>query len=110
MEYNNYANRIKSLINFKTFKKPPTEYKKVARFLVKKGDMVKTTVTKTRFSQLNDKRFYFPNDTLSLPYCHPSLAATDNFKKEQDQKIEKYFWEKKERILIHGKGSLTKYT
>ena len=72
--------------------------------------MIKTTVTKTRFSQLNDKRFYFPNDTLSLPYCHPSLAATDNFKKEQDQKIEKYFWEKKERILIHGKGSLTKYT
>ena len=91
MEYNNYANRIKSLINFKTFKKPPTEYKKVARFLVKKGDMVKTTVTKTRFSQLNDKRFYFPNDTLSLPYGHPSLAAIDNFKKEQDQKIEKYF-------------------
>ena len=72
--------------------------------------MIKTTVTKTRFSQLNDKRFYFPNDTLSLPYGHPSLVATDNFKKEQDQKIEKYFWEKKERILIHGKGSLTKYT
>ena len=33
MEYNNYANRIKSLINFKTFKKPPTEYKKQLDFL-----------------------------------------------------------------------------
>ena len=110
MEYNNYANRIKSPINFETFKKTPSEYKEVARFLVKKGDMVKTTVTKTRFSQLNDKRFYFPNDTLSLPYGHPSLAAIDNFKKEQGQKIEKYFWEKKGRTLIHGKRSLTKYT
>ena len=110
MEYNNYANRIKSPINFETFKKTPSEYKEVARFLVKKGDMVKTTVTKTRFSQLNDKRFYFPNDTLSPPYGHPSLAAIDNFKKEQGQKIEKYFWEKKGRTLIHGKRSLTKYT
>ena len=103
-------NRIKSLINFETFQKPPSEYKEVARFVVKKGDMVKATVTKTKFSQLDGKRFYFPNGKLSLPYGHPSLAAIDNFKKEQGQKIEKYFWEKKGRSLIHGKRSLTKYT
>ena len=71
------------------------EYKEVARFVVKKGDMIKITVTKTKFSQLNDKRFYFPDGILSLPYGHPSLEEIENFKSEQGQKIEKYFWEKK---------------
>ena len=71
------------------------ECKEVARFVVKKGDMIKTTVTKTKFSQLNDKRFYFPDGILSLPYGHPSLEEIENFKSEQGQKIEKYFWEKK---------------
>ena len=68
MEFSNYSNRIKSLFNFDTFEKTPAEYKEVARFTVKKGDMVKTVVTKTKFSQLNDKRFYFPDGILSLPY------------------------------------------
>ena len=30
--------------------------------------MVKTTVTKNKFSQLNDKRFSFPNGIVSLPF------------------------------------------
>ena len=95
MEYSNNANRITSLVNFNRFEKPRSEYKEVERFVVKQGDMVKTTVTKTKFLQLNEKRFYFPNGILSLPYGHPSLEALDNFQKEQGQKIEKYFWEKK---------------
>ena len=53
--------------------------------------MVKASVIKTKFSQLNDKRFYFPDGILSLPYGHPSLEEIENFKKEQGQKIEKYF-------------------
>ena len=36
MEYHNYANRIKSLTNFNTFQKPFSNYKEVARFVVKK--------------------------------------------------------------------------
>ena len=34
------------------------------RFVVKKGDMVTTKVAKTKFSQLNNKRFYFPSDII----------------------------------------------
>ena len=30
MEFSKYANRIKSLVNFDTFEKPPSEYKDVA--------------------------------------------------------------------------------
>ena len=35
MEYQSYANRIKSLTNFYTFEKPINEYEEVARFVVK---------------------------------------------------------------------------
>ena len=66
MKFSNYSSRINSLVNFDTFEKNPVEYKEVARFTVKKGEMVKTVVTKTKFSQLNDKRFYFPDGILSL--------------------------------------------
>ena len=58
MEFSNYANRIKSLVNFDTFEKPPAEDREVSRFTVKQGEMVKTTVQKTKFSQLNDKIFF----------------------------------------------------
>ena len=58
MEFSNYANRIKSLVNFDTFEKPPAEHKEVSRFTEKQGEMVKTTVQKTKFSQLNDKIFF----------------------------------------------------
>lgn len=79
MEFSNYADRIKSLVNFDTFEKPPAEYKEVSRFAVKQGKMVKTTVTKTKFSQLNDKRFYFPEGILSLPYGNVSLIEIDEW-------------------------------
>ena len=59
MEFYNYAKSIKSLVNFDMFEKTPAEYKKVRRFTVKKGDMTKTVVNKNKFSQLNNKRFYW---------------------------------------------------
>ena len=61
--------------------------------------MVKTVVTKTKFSQLNDKRFYFPDGILSLPYGHQSLKEIDEFKKQKGQKIEKYFWGEKDKLF-----------
>ena len=70
--------------------------------------MTKTTVTKTKFSQLNDERFYFPNGILPLPYGHLSLEEIENFKIEQDQKIEQYFWQKKDELLKIEKKALEK--
>ena len=74
MDYEHYAERIK---NYETFEQPRNEYKKVMRFTVKKGDMVTTSIVKTKFLQLNYKRFYFPNGILSLPFGHPSLKELD---------------------------------
>ena len=48
MEFPNYANRLNSLVNFDTYGKPPAEYKEVLRFTVKQGEMIKTTVQKTK--------------------------------------------------------------
>ena len=99
MDFANYTNGIKSLVNFDTFEKPRAEYKEVARFTVKKGDMVKIIVTKITFSQLNDKWFYYPDAILSLSYGHKSLSEIDDFERQKGQKVEKYFWEEKDRLL-----------
>ena len=81
MEFENYTNRIKSLVNFDAFEKSPTEFKEVSHFTVRQGEIVKTTVQKTKFSQLNDKKVYFPDGILSLTYGHQSLKEIDDFKR-----------------------------
>ena len=58
-------------MNFDTFGKPPYDTKNVSRLTVVAGEMVKKTVVKNEFSQLNDKRFYFPDGIVSLPFYHP---------------------------------------
>ena len=41
------------------------------------GEMVKKTVTESKFSQLNDKMFYFPEGVVSLSFGHPLLKEID---------------------------------
>ena len=106
MEFDNCANRIKSLVNLDTFEKLPTEYKEVPRFTVKQGEMVKTTVTKTKFSQLNDKRFYFPDATLSLPDSHQSLGEIDKFEKQNGKKKKENIFGKKTKLFQMEKEKL----
>ena len=61
MDFKNYAERIKPLYNFESFKKPKKDSKSVIRISVKRGEMTTHKIVKSKFSQLNDKRFYFPN-------------------------------------------------
>ena len=99
MEYENYAERIKPMFDFKTYKKPKLDMKELVRISVKKGEMTTHKITKTKFSQLNDKRFHFPNGILSLPFGHSSLNEIDEYKKNKGQRTEKYFWTEKEKLL-----------
>ena len=94
------------MVNFDTFEKSAAEFKEVSRLTVDHGEMVKKTVIKTKFSQLNDKRFYFPDSVLSLPYGHPNLKEIYAFKQEKGQKIEKYFWKEKEKLFEMEKNAL----
>ena len=91
MEYKNYAERIKALLNFETYKKPKADVKDVVRISVKKGEMITHKIKKKKFSQLNDKRFYFLNAVVSLPFGHISLRNVDKYKKDKGRRIEKYF-------------------
>ena len=68
--------------------------------------MVKTTVIKNKFSQLNDRRFYFQNGIVSLPFYHPNLAKINKFKQKKGQRIDKYLWEEKEDLLSLEKEAL----
>ena len=99
MRFENFVGRMKSLVNFETFEKPPAEYQEVSRLFIVQGEMIKKTVVKTKFSQLNNKRFYFPDGIVSLPFSHKNLQQIDHFKREKGQKIEKYFREEKEVLF-----------
>ena len=106
MEYENYAERIKPLFDFKTYKKPKPDMKDVIRISVKKGEMTTHKITKAKFSQLNNKWFYFPNGIISLPFGHLSLNEIDEYKKNKGRRMEKYFWTEKEKLLEFEKGAL----
>ena len=68
--------------------------------------MQKKTCIKTRFTQFNDKHFYFSDGITSLPFSlyfyfsdgitsHPYLEELAEFKGKMGQKIGKYFCGKK---------------
>ena len=48
--------------------------------------MVKMTITRSKFLQLSDQRFYLADGVVSLPFYHPVLAEIDDFK-EKGQNI-----------------------
>ena len=99
MDYKNYSEKIKPLFDFETYKQPKADVKNVVRISVKKGEMTMYMIQKNKFSQLNEKRFYFSNGIICLPFEHFLLDEVDNYKKEKGQRIEKYFWNEKENLL-----------
>ena len=108
MDFENFAERIKPLYDFDTYVKPKRDAKPVVRISVKKGEMTTRKVIKTKFSQLNDKRFYFPNAIISLPFGHNSLTELDTFKRNKGQRIESCFLKEKEKLLELVKKTLEK--
>ena len=106
MDYENYAEKIKPLVDFKTYKKPKADIKDVVRISVKKGEMTTHKIIKSKFSQLNNKRFYFPNANVSLPFGHLALHEIDEYEKNKGRRIEKYFWTEKEKLLELEKNAL----
>ena len=56
------------------------------------------SVSKIQFGQLNDKRFYFSNGILSLPYGHPLLEKVRK-QKDKCHDIHKVIQTKKDQFL-----------
>ena len=61
--------------------------------------MTTYTIKRNNFSQLNDKGFYFPSGIFSLPFRYKYLEEINNYKNKKGQRIEKYFWKEKPRLL-----------
>ena len=58
-------------------------------------------VSKVQFGQLNDKRFYFSNGIISLPYGHPYLEELRK-EKHKYQNIHKVIQTKQDDFLKKG--------
>ena len=57
-----------------------------------------TSVNKVKFASINDKRYYFSDGIVSLPFGHPTLNAVREYKKSFS-KIHKVLIEEKNNIL-----------
>ena len=81
MDFDSYSNRLSDLTEYYSkFLQKPNPVQKI--FQVINESMQMKSVCKVQFGQLNDKRFYFSNGILSLPYGHPYL---EHLRKEKNK-------------------------
>ena len=80
MNFEAYCGRLVNLYEYcdKFFRKPKKIEQK--RFQIINESMQMKGVSSIQFGQLNDKRFYFCNGIISLPYGHPAL---ENIRQEK---------------------------
>ena len=97
MMFENYANRIKRL-RYDLNEQPSVERIKQKRLEVRNTNMKMTTVSKTKFVRLNNKRYYFSDGIVSLPFGHILLEQTRQYKK-QLSKIHEQIDKNKDAIL-----------
>ena len=82
MTFESYAARIKNLRDDLGFDFERNEKKIIQKRLqVKNTNMTMTTVNKVKFASLNNKRYYFSDGIVSLPFAHPSLNSVRQYKK-----------------------------
>ena len=76
MDFDSYSNCLSDLTEYcsELLNKPnPVQQIEQTRSQVINETMQMKSISKIQFSQLNDKRFYFSNEIVSLPYGHPYL-------------------------------------
>ena len=101
MDFDSYSSWLSDLSEyFNEFLRKPNPVKKTEQkiFQIRNKSMQMKSISKVQFGQLNDKRFYFANGILSLPYGHPLL---ENVRKQKDKyrDIHKVIQTKKEDFL-----------
>ena len=98
MDFERYASRIRDLRL--DLDQDNVQQDKIVqkRLQVKNTEMIMTSSNKVRFAQLNDKRYYFSDGIVSLPFGHPSLNETREYKKSL-QKIHKIIEKEKNKLL-----------
>ena len=107
MDFDTYFSKLCSITDYFDYYFKQKKSKIVQkRFQVINDGMQMKTVNKIQFGQLNDKRFYFPNGIVSLPFGHFLL---DEYRKEKHEikniqnQINERKWEfiKKENQILN---------
>ena len=80
MEFEDYAKRINSIIEIEIFGHLPNEKQKQNRFAIKNNQMVLEEIKKSKFAQINDKRYYFSDGIVSLPLSHPFCSKLSSLR------------------------------
>lgn len=81
-----------------------TDFKKVSWLTVSDGEMQKKSIVESRFSQINDKRFYFEDGINSIPLSHPYLRELIDFKQKMDRKLSDIFGKRKKLFEIENRA------
>ena len=80
MHFEAYANRVMSLSDFTNQK---TKKIQQNRFQIKNTEMRMQSISKSQFAGLNDKRFYFYDGIVSMPFGLPLLEKLRKEKKKE---------------------------
>ena len=98
MDFDSYSERLADINEFsKEFFKKPAKFDQ-KRFQIINESMQIKSVSKVQFGQFNDKRFYFSNGLISLPFGHPYLEDLRKEKHKQ-RAIRKVIQEQKYNFL-----------
>ena len=57
--------------------------------------MVLEEVKKPKFAEINDKRYYFSDNVVSLPFAYPYLKEIIDYKEKKNEKKEKFIQSEK---------------
>ena len=85
MEFEDYAKN--SIRKIETFGQLPKEKQKQNRFTIKNNQMVLEEIEKSKFAQINDKRYKLSDRNVSLPFSHFFLKEIVNCKREKKAKM-----------------------
>ena len=80
MMFENYANQIKHL-RYDLDISPLAEFVTQRRFEIRNTEMKMKAIEKVKFARLNDKRYYFSDGIVSLPFGHVLLEKAREYKK-----------------------------
>ena len=69
MEFENCSRRINSKANIETFGQQSAEKQNQNKFTIKNNELILQEIEKPKFAQINDTRYYFSVDIVSLPFC-----------------------------------------
>ena len=99
MKFEDYAERINSIREIETFAQLPKEKQKQNRFTIKNNQMILEEIEKSKFAQINNKRYYFSDRILSLPFSLPFLKEIVNFKTKKKKKMEAFLQQEKHKLI-----------